>query len=225
MQRLIVTVPAAFLRFISVDWDIDWRGQSLGENNGGGSQVVYNRFPRWVGTPSIILQGSAIAGWRAIRAEAQGRVGIYRIPMCDPAGFHFSATGAGVPAAGIPFSEGPTFESGYGFAYEPRCTASASAAAGATSILVEDSDAVPVPGQIMSANSWPFVVTSVTEVSSGVYDLTVQMPLRAAISAGDTVLLRGEGLFEAVEDSMGRPSYGAGRLSKVKLSFREVLNR
>ena len=226
MQRSVITIPQGFLRKISVDWDIDWRGQSLGDSNSGSTQTVYNRFPRWVGSPEVLLHQAEIGQWRAIRAQAQGRTGLYRVEMCDPAVFRFTDTGDQVPGFGIPFSDADQpFSSGQGFAYEPTCSAVSGASAGATSIRVEDADAVPSAGQIMSHNLWPFTVTYVTELGGGTYDLGVQMPLREAIPAGASIKLRGEGLFEAVEESMGRPKYGAGHAARTSLTFREVLNR
>lgn len=225
MQRPVITIPSGFLREINCDWDIDWRGQSLGDNNAGISQTVYNAFPRWTGAPSLFLEGKAIAQWRAIRAQAQGRIGIYRMRMCDPAGFSLWDTGVEVPETGISYATGRPFSTGYGFEYVPTCSAKKSASAGATEIRIENAAAVPVPGQIMSHNYWPFAVTYVTSVSAGVYDLGVQMPLRAAIAAGDVIKLQGEGLFEASEEGMGRPGYDVSIVSRPQLSFREVLSR
>lgn len=221
MQRPIVTLPHDFLRFLSVDWDIDWRGQGLGETTGGGSATVHNKFPRWIGSPTIYLKGAALAQWRAIRAAAQGRVGIYRLPMLDPVGIDPVNAGS----SDFFFDGGIGFDDRAGLVSDPVCFAAADASAGAEQIRVEGPAVDPVIGQIMSHNQWPFVVTWVAEVSAGVFDLGVQMPLREAIAAGDPVKLQGEGLFEAVEGSMGRPSYGVTRLSQLTLNFREVLNR
>jgi hypothetical protein len=218
MQRPVVTLPAGFLKFLQVDWDIEWRGQGLGENTGGGSAVVFNRFPRWVGAPSVFLDGAALAQWRGIRATAQGRVGIYRLPMLDPIGFDAEVGTA------LPFADGSSFASDTGFAAEPLGFAAQAAVAGAEQIRIE-ADAAPRIGQIMSHGLWPFVVTWVQQVGAGVFDLGIQMPLRGAMAAGDPVLLTGVGLFEAIEDGMGRVSYGVTRSAQIKLNFREVLNR
>ena len=220
MQRPIITIPAGFLHFLDVDWDIDWRGQPPGNDTGGGTSVVYNRFPRWIGSPSIVLQGDAIAQWRAIRAQAQGRVGIYRLPMVDPIGFTSGATSGGTSFAG-----GVSFASGVGFASEPACFAVTDVSAGAVQIRVENAEVAPVVGQIMSHKLWPFLVTWVLEVSAGIYDLGIQMPLRTAMTAGDIIKLEGEGLFEAVEDGMGRAGYDVDLIARPRLNFREVLNR
>ncbi|WP_295450082.1 hypothetical protein [uncultured Pseudophaeobacter sp.] len=219
MQRPIVTLPDGFLKFLQVDWDIDWRGQGLGENTGGGSSTVFNRFPRWTGAPSVFLEGAELAQWRGIRAMAQGRLGIYRLPMVDPIGF------SGAPGAEQTFADGTSFASGEGFASEPMCFAAQAADRGAEQIRVTGLDAAPRIGQIMSQGLWPFTVTWVLEVSAGVYDLGVQMPLREALAAGDPIRLEAMGLFEAVEGGMGRVRYDTSRAAQVKLNFREVLNR
>lgn len=219
MQRHIITIPPGFLRLLRVDWDIDWRGQSSGDRTDGSTQVVYNRFPRWVGRPEIFLQGAQVARWRAIRGAAQGRVGVYRIRMCDPVGFTDASLGDQ-----IPYSNGLPHSTGAGFEYAPICTASLAAAAGATELRVA-AGVAPNVGQIMSHDDWPFLVTSVETVSAGVYDLGVQMPLRAAIAAGDPINMQGTGLFEATDDTMGNPSYAAARVATVGLSFQEVLVR
>jgi hypothetical protein len=222
MERPTIIVPQSLLTSLDFTWDIAWRGQSVGETNSGFTQSVYNAFPRWVGTPSVFLQDQQLAQWRAIRAEAQGMVGIYKIEMDDPIGYN----GTYLPN-GIPFSEGVFFSNGYGFSYDPTCTAVTAVAAGATSLRIDvtDTGAAPNEGQIMSHNDWPFMVTSVLQVSQYVYDITLQMPLRSAIAADDTIELQGVGLFEAVEESMGNPVYTGSYASIVKLNFREVLNR
>ncbi|NRB18058.1 MAG: hypothetical protein HRU33_10960 [Rhodobacteraceae bacterium] len=77
----------------------------------------------------------------------------------------------------------------------------------------------------MSHDDWPFVVTWVTLISGDVYELSIQMPLRAAIAVGDLINLRGVGRFEAVDEKAGNPAYDLQRVSKIQLSFREVLTR
>jgi len=219
MQRPIVTLPADFMKFLQVDWDIDWRGQGLGENTGGGSSTVFNRFPRWTGAPSMFLEGAELAQWRGIRAMAQGRLGIYRLPMVDPIGF------GGASSAEQPFANGSSFATGAGFAAEPLCFAALSAERGADQIRVSGAAVAPRIGQIMSQGHLPFMVTWVSEVAGGVFDLGIQMPLRASLAVGDHIRLEGMGLFEAVEGSMGRVRYDASRAAQVKLNFREVLSR
>ena len=72
------------MRMAQVNWDIDWRGQPSAERSDGSTQVVNNAFPRWVGSPRVVLNSGQLAQWRAIRWQAQGRLGIYRVFMVDP---------------------------------------------------------------------------------------------------------------------------------------------
>lgn len=222
MQREIVTIPPNFLRVLSTNWDIDWRGQSVGEAISGTSTTVYNSFPRWIGSPNVALVGNEITQWRAIRAQAQGRVGIYRMEMVDHLGF---ASSAPYPN-GISFSGGGLFSNGSGFAYTPICRAVYAAAMGATEIRVDVAgQAAPVVGQIMSHDDWPFMVVWAVLVSGDIYDIGIQMPLRADIAANELINLRGVGRFETVDGNAGNPAYDRRHVSNIQLSFREVLNR
>ena len=223
MERPIITIPRGFLKHLNMSWDIDWRGQSAGEQTGGGTQVVYNAFPRWIGSPEIALYREEIREWRAIRAQARGRTGIYVVEMCDPVGF----AQANPYPDGIPFSNGQPFSTGYGWQYEPMFYGVGFNKIGAETIRVNVAGMgiAPVAGQIMSHDDWPFVVTTVAEVSTGIYDLGIEMPLRAPIRSGDPILLKPRGRFEVLEDTTGNPAYGASRYSQVQLEFREVLTR
>ncbi len=223
MERPIITIPHGLLRHLNCDWDIDWRAQSAGESNAGITQIVSNAFPRWVGSPKIHLYNTAISQWQALRAQAQGRRGIYIVQMFDPVGF----SAANPFPSGVPFDTGQPFSTGFGFEWDPVCTAEQDASAGATQIRVNTTGEGIAPniGQIMSHNDWPFRVTWVLEVSTNVYDLGIQMPLRSAITAGDIIRYRGRGRFEAVEGGMGNASYEAARFSRPTLQFREVLTR
>lgn len=229
MRRDVVTVPRGLLRFLDMSWDIDWGGQGLGQNNAGNGQIVFNRFPRWIGQPRILLHREQVLAWRAVRAQAQGRVGLYRVPLTDPLGFKLTDAGASEATieTGLPFADGAYFTDETGWAYEPFVTVSGAAAAGATEITI---DTAPVPGfvpkvgQIMSHEDWPFQVQSVVDAGSGLFDLTVQMPLRAAIPSGDLVYLGAWGLFEA-NDGSGNPGYAPALVSRPTLEFTEALRR
>lgn len=223
MERPIVTVPRDFAMNLNMNWDIDWRGQPSGEQTSGTTQVVYNAFPRWMGSPESFLEGAQILAWRALRARGQGRRGIYIMEMCDPLGF--------VPSlsypTGIPFSNDEPFSTGYGWAHNPAFVARRDAARGDTSVRVDASDEgiTPVAGMILSHDDWPFIVTHVTHRSGNIYDLDIQMPLRADVSRDDPIRLRPRGRFEVLEDTTGNPEYRASRVSRIKLEFREVLTR
>ncbi|MFC4668920.1 hypothetical protein ACFO5X_10175 [Seohaeicola nanhaiensis] len=229
MDRQIITVPRELMRVMNSSWDIDWRGQSMGETTGGMNRTVFTAFPRWMGAPSLYLRRETILSWRALKLAAQGQVNIYRLSMIDPIGFDFQGAvwGAGIGAEGIPFDEGVTFDEGVGFDFQPTCTAVNGAAAGATQLRVNITPAgiVPRVGQIMGHGDWPFAVVAVSMVSAGVYDLRIQMPLRAAIAAGDMILHEGVGLFEVAEEGGGDLSYEFKHEARPVFRFREVLTR
>ncbi len=231
MQRRLITVPDTVLRFTMADWEIDWRGIGAGQHGAGGEVVVHNAFPRWVAKSRIFLRGDDLARWRAIRAHAQGRLSIYRIRMCDPVGAEWGAFG-GPPAfaaGGVPFAGGISWSTGQNWLYRPFATADAPAPAGAEQIDIDTTSAsgfTPRDGQIMSADDWPFVVTSVRRLTgANRFRLGVQMPLRAPIQGGARIDLIPIGRFVATEDAMGAAPYGAARISRVALSLTENLNR
>jgi hypothetical protein len=99
--------------------------------------------------------------------------------------------------------------------------------AGANSFRI---DIAPTPGiapkigQILSYDDWPMQITSVIDAGSGVYDLTVQMPVRKAIPADGVIYLGAWGIFEAQEGS-GSPDYGLFPVSRPTLKFTEALRR
>lgn len=226
MQRHIVTVPLAMMRQARVEWDIDWRGQAVGERTDGVTQVVQNAFPRWIGSPDIIAGRALLGQWRGARWQAQGRVGVYRLPMYDPAIFNPSQVNGAMVGKGMPFSTGQRFSTGVGFAYSPGVTATAAASPGDSviSITFGAPELRPQPGQIMSADDWPFGVTAVTETDAGQADLSV-VRLKAAIAVGDRLDLVGCGRFEAVDDATGRVIYGGDLTSRFSFHFQEVLVR
>lgn len=231
MMRRIITIPPTLFKLTSADWDIDWRGQSAGEANSGVTTVVYNAFPRFVAEPSIVLRPDDIAQWRAVRAHARGRTGIYRVRMTDVVGFARKSVAPGASSwltTGTPHTSGSLFANGLGYWYDPFVTAAASASAGAETIRVNtvaSGGVAPNPGQIMSAADWPFVVTSVSSVSADVRELTVEPALRRSITAGDTILMTGAGLFEVSDDAAGNPTYDVSKVSRLSIGLREVINR
>lgn len=197
------------------DWDIDWRGQSAGVGNDGNGQTIYNRFPQWIGSPTIALHKELIDHWRALRSRAQGRVRAYRVPMIDRT--------RGTGQADVTFSTGARFSTGRGFAYLPAAICAATAAAGATELLLMERDEAVEVGQFMSCDDWPFLVTWKDREGANVR-IGVEMPLRRPIPAGAEVMLRATGLFMATDDTMGNPSFTAeAPVSTPQLSFREWL--
>lgn len=222
MQRPVITFPHCLFRALRVDWHIDWRGQPGRDTASGLSKTVFNAFPRWVGTPTIALAGDNLRRFKAVIAEGQGRVGLFRVPMWEG-----SALPPPAPSStGVPFANGVTFADGATFAWEPFCTASRAAARGATEIEVSaPAPYVPLQGQILSVGDWPFRVTSVWDLGSDLYRLSVQMPLRAAIAANDPVMLRPYSWFELADDMGGRLAHGRTTLATTEVAFREVLRR
>lgn len=175
-----ITVPLSLMVDTAVSWDIDWRGQSSGETNSGSRQIVYNAFPRWVGRPKLALVGEQIAQWRAIRARAQGRRSVYRVPMIDPLSFDYSLISASVRRSGRPDSYNGRLTTGMGFQYAPFCPvvpepegvidgagAGTLPAAGSQHVWVDTGPAVATPkiGGIYSANDLPFIATEVHQLS------------------------------------------------------------
>ncbi|MCB2130813.1 MAG: hypothetical protein KDE03_17540 [Rhodobacteraceae bacterium] len=224
MQRPIIDIPPDFAGKLNMNWDIEWRGQSAGDTNLGVTRTTYNAFPRWVGEPAMVLVHSEIAKWRALRARAQGLVGIYRVRILDPVAAIDYAAGTPAP---IPFDGDIWFDDGTGFENDLAAFAVKAANPGATTIRLycETPGGPPNIGQIMSHDDWPFMVTAVRQVGTWIFDCDIQMPLRSTIRYGDLVYWEGRGLFEAAEEGMGNPTYAASRVSQVSLSFREVLNR
>lgn len=212
----IITISRPMMLAIDCNWDIDWRGQSAGGNNAGGAQIVYNRFPRWIGSPTLRLGDDQVNQWRAVRAAAQGRANVFRVPMIDHGDVEYFE--------GIPFDNGETFSTGQGMAYAPFVSTVAAAAAGASDILVSEGDETVRVGQFISHDDWPALVTWRTEEGANVR-LGIQMPLRRAIPAAAEIQLRAHGLFRATDDTMGNPAIGLVRFSEPQLSFEEWLNR
>lgn len=228
MSRPLVTVPMDLLTATEIDWDIDWRGQPGAESTADTSQVIYNRFPRWVGALSLVQPPVIIGRWRALRWSAQGRAGIYRLPMIDPAIFDRTVVPQKMASSlGFGFPVGSDFLGDFSEQAVPTVSVATAAPAGAEvlRISVTDLDLVPTVGQIISADDWPMGVTDVSHEGGTTYVLGVQMPLRAPISAGASISLVGMGRFEVLTDMAGRGSYGLDRVSTPSIEFREVLTR
>tara|TARA_R110002051_G_scaffold325869_1_gene432670 strand:+ start:20284 stop:20955 length:672 start_codon:yes stop_codon:yes gene_type:complete len=223
MQREIITIPVGLLKTTTFDWDIEWRTQGIPDGLDGHGGVGISDFPRWIGSPSIVLVREAIAQWRAVRWQAQGRTHLYRVTIFDP----FVKTPAR-DAKGNPFSTGRFFSTDQGFDNQPFYTCAADAAKGDDGFTVTVPEGLPAPfaGQIVSdENDWPVGITSVTASGADTYDLTVRPLLRAAIPSGSAIYLRAKGLFTAPEDQMGNPSFDANWVSRPQLQFREYLGR
>lgn len=224
MQRDIITVPVGLFKPLSFDWDIDWRGQGVGETTSGVSQVVYNAFPRWVGSPQILLTGGNIPLWRAIRAALQGRKNVLRVTMYDIA---FGRLQTNAPEAwadqGIPFLSDVLFSSGTGFELAPYVILSQAASAGDEVIYVDitPSGIAPIQGQIMSIDDLPFVVIHAADQGSNIYALTIQTPMRADADVDTPVMMNGTGLFELTDERSGLPVYDYSRTARPTIGLQE----
>lgn len=104
MERTIVDMPYDIVRDLTFNWDIDWRGQSSSDTTAGTTQVVYNQFPRWVGTPSYFIKPEEIGRWRALRAKVQGRRNVWRVKLGDPAVFSEGNLNTALSSVGLPWS-------------------------------------------------------------------------------------------------------------------------
>ncbi|SMO64093.1 hypothetical protein [Paracoccus laeviglucosivorans] len=217
MVNNVITIPHGVMRVLNCDWDIDWRSQSAGEGAEGSEQIFLQPFPRWIGTPQLILHGEAIRLWRATRAKARGRANVYRVPLLEKSNLpnaYGQADSRGRPLNGN-YGDGPTV---------PLVNA---AAPGATSIVVTETFHRAGIGRYISIADWPYLVVDRQRVGPGSANwiLTIEMPLRRAAAAGATVNLIAHGLFRAREDTMGNPEVGLGDVSTPQLSFAEWINR
>ncbi len=223
MIRELITIPDSLFKTTTFNWDIDFRSEEFGGGLDGGEGVMVSAFPRWIGSPSLVLHGSEISQFRAIRWHAMGRAGVYRVKMHDPC----MSIEVG-PENGNPFSTGERFSTGSGFAYDPFYTCAKSAAQGSDVLQVNMPSGAPEPqpGQIVSdRQDWPIAITSVTALSSTKFELTVKPYLRAAIASGDAISMEATGRFVAVGDLVGNPEFGLTPHSRPQLQFREYLLR
>ncbi|WP_104492057.1 hypothetical protein [Paracoccus denitrificans] len=218
MNRDIIDVPLIFNRALNVDWRPDWRGQPPAEGTDGSEQVVYNRMPRFVGAPSLVFPPAMIGAWRALILRGEGRVNAYRMRMVDPAVFDLGG-------ADDWSRQWRAYQGGMWVEPRPQITCPAGAAAGATSIVVDERAAPrPIPvGSYLSHNDWPFAVVG-RSGSGTATTLQVKM-LRRAIPPGAAIDLLARGLFIGGSDAMGLPEYGLDRVARPQLDLMEWINR
>lgn len=224
MQRSIIDLPARYQRDLVFNWDIDWRGSPPSDNTAGTQQIVYNNFPRWVGQPSYFIKPEEVGPLRALRALVQGRKNIWRIKLGDLA--VFNPTTEGFPA-GIYWDDDTSWDNDILWKYEPFFVLSVAASAGATKIIVDISGegVVPKIGQIISCNDYPYIVTYVTvdPENSNLVTLGIQTPLRESLPVNSEFKYIATGLFIAVTDTTGNPSYDGVGFSKPSFQFVEYL--
>lgn len=217
MNTQIIDLPRIFMRAMQYDWDIDWSGQSAGPGLDASDQLVLNRFPRFVGNPTLVLPRPMIGHFRAIRAQAHGRANAWRLRMVDPVSNQLG--GANWRDQWAAYLAGDYIEA------RPQIVTTASAAAGDTEIGVDETSALrPVPvGAYLSYDDWPFIVTGRSGSGSAV-TLQVEM-LRTAIPSGGSIDLSARGLFKTTDGMAGNPIYGAPRSASAELSFVEWITR
>lgn len=217
MNRTIIDVPLPFARYTSVSWRPDWRGQPAATGTDGSEQVVFNAFPRWVGSQPMILLPEMIGHWRALVSRGRGRVNAYRMRMTDP--------------ALLPHLRGPAlaeFEAWQAGLYtepRPQVPTVATATAGATTITVDERLA-PRPiavGAILSYDDWPFLVEA--RSGSGIATVLTVALLRTDIPEGGQIDLIARGVFVATSDAMGWPEYGVDRVAYPQLDLQEWITR
>jgi hypothetical protein len=218
MARTVITVPPALCRVTGFNWQIDWRTKPTAEATDGNSQIMSVGFPRWIGSLPLILRPADVLQWRAVHAQARGRLGLYRITMTDPL--------VPVPQDGRPWDSGEPWGSGELWEGEPFWLVETAAAAGATELRVTIPADMPDPvvGQIVSHQDWPTHVVEALE-DTGVWTLRISRPLPVAAAVEDQIELRAKGIFEATDDTSGNPAYELERVSRFSMSFREDLRR
>lgn len=226
MERPVITVPRDLLRQTDMNWRIDWRGQESGTTIGGNPIGVVNAFPRWIGEANLSLHRDAVRRWRAVVGQAQGRLGVFRLPINDPVGFNWKGAAGALAANGAQLDNDQYLTTGNGIAYVPMALAVGSVSAGATEFRVDVSPCgiAPVDGQIMSADDWPFMVSWVQPVSGTLYDIGVQR-LATSIEDGGVINMQGHGRFEMRDEGQGNAAYGPDRHSTPTLAVQEVLRR
>lgn len=218
MNRNIIDVPLIFARQLNVNWRPDWRGSPSAQGLDGSEQFVINRFPRWVGSPEVVMVPDMIGAWRSFVLQAEGRVNAYRIRMIDPA------------VMALDMSDGwrkdwTAYRSGLYREPRPQVSCVASVVAGAATITIDERRA-PRPiavGAILSHNDWPFAVTGRTGAGAAV-TLSVKM-LRKPIPAGAQIDMIARGIFLAGSDAMGFPDYGLDRVARPQLDLQEWITR
>jgi len=217
MIRNIIDVPLPMMRVTQLLWDIDWGTQSTGQDTGGGDQIVFNRFPRFVGQMALRFDRDGIGQWRALRARVQGRRHALRIRMVDP---------ATMQAVGVPLDGGwQAWLSGVYEEPRPTIRCRTAVAAGATQIEVDETAAAaPVAvGSHLSFKDWPFLVTG--RSGSGATTVLQVELLRTAIALDDQIDLIPRGLFVPVDPALGGASYDYRLRSAPEWQLSEWLTR
>ncbi len=216
-MREIIDLPRLFVRASVVPWRINWQNTSAGQDATAGSQIVATGFPAYSGDLSLVLPRDMILPFRAIMTRLRGRQNVLRIPMIDPLSGHSAA--ADWESVFTAWRNGQYVEP------RPQVRVVTAAAAGATTLLVDESSArVPcIIGAILSYEDWPFTVVG----RSGSGDaVTLQVErLAVAIPANGMVDQLARGLFQVSEDMEGQPDYDINKVARPSFSVREWITR
>lgn len=216
-MRTIIDVPRVFLRAAAIDWAIDWRGQSAGDDTGGGDQVVVSGFPRFVGSLPLVLPRAMVGHYRALILQAQGRIHALRVPMIDPVSYQ--AGGAAWRVHWDAYLAGQYVEA------RPKVVTVAAASAGDTTITVDERPLrQPVPvGAFLSYADWPFAVLS----KSGPEAARVLTVARLAVDipSGAQIDLAARGVFLLPSGLSGQVGYGVTGAATPELSLTEWITR
>ncbi|MBZ4023246.1 hypothetical protein CKO11_12335 [Rhodobacter sp. TJ_12] len=213
----IIDIPLLFWRVTEVNWRIDWRGQGALSGLNGADQAILNRFPRFVGAAPLVLPPQMIPAWRALMTKGAGRANVYRVRMLDP-------VAQAVPRQGWR-ADWADYQRGFYSEARPQVICAAGAAAGATSITV-DERALPAPikvGAYLSHNDWPFAVTG--RSGTGAATVLEVAQLRRTIPAGGPIDCIARGLFRATDDATGQVGYGLDRVARPTLDLVEWITR
>lgn len=223
-MRSIINVPRELVKVSGSDWQIDWRNQSAGEDTGGGDQTVLNGFPRWIGSPKLVMGQREVMAWSALRDAARGRIAAYRFPMLTMLKGRFDAvenprTPLSQPLVARPLSDRRAIEP------RPVVITSQPAAPGDEFILVNETaftGVIPV-GWIISHNDWPMRVLW-REAAGAETRLGVSF-VRRTIPAGSVVDLLATGLFLAADPMMGNPEMDGFAMAQPQLQLQEWITR
>jgi hypothetical protein len=223
MARPIVSIPRELFKVSVTNWRIRWGGQSAGSDTGGGDQIVFNRFPRWVGEPRIVMGDREIRAWQAILDMAQGRFGLYRVPMIERLRSPFD-TGE-IPNTGVmPLTAGD-MSGRRDIEPRPVVYTSFAASAGDTSIIVDEQPLrAPIPvGWILSHEDWPFRVKWREPYGDGLTRLGVSF-VRRPIPAAAAIDIFATGLFIGQSDEGAFPEI-EGETATISMAFEEFITR
>lgn len=206
------------MRLSRFDWDIDWGNRGGDRGLDGSDQIVSAALPRFVGNLSLVLPQPMIGHFRAIRAQVKGRTNALRLRLVDPVSWQ--------SGGGDRWTE--TWASYIAGTYvdpRPKVVTTAAAAAGATTLSIDESAASePVRvGAFLSYDDWPFMVVGRSGSGASV-TLTVTM-LRTAIPNAADVDLNARGLFLLNDPQAGNAVYGNERVGEVTMPVAEWITR